>query len=280
MLWEQMTSFLKSWFIYPDLSWGLMLIGLGLAIVFAAIWLLGYWPPIFKKLWFWPVLVVGAFLSVLAVVFIQIPLQYYSSEVLLHFWSGETLYNWLLLAAIPQLLVSGLAQEGAKMVPMVAWWWRSGKNIDPKMGLFIGAMAGAGLGIFEAFWVHNQVFQAGWTVQVLQTGGFLGIAPFWERFFTLGFHIGVSALAGYGLAKGKGWQFYLIASGLHALLNWGVALLQKGYFSVVQLEVYGAVIAVVVMAVVMILRWRKRQEEVQIEPIEPTEPIKPVEIDI
>jgi hypothetical protein len=47
------------------------------------------------------------------------------------------------------------------------------------------------------------MFAAGWTTQAIQIDGFLAIAGFWERFFAVGFHIAVSALAGYGLAKAK-----------------------------------------------------------------------------
>jgi RsiW-degrading membrane proteinase PrsW (M82 family) len=257
---EQMITFFTSWFIYPGLTWDLMLIGIGLAVVFGAIWLSGHWPPLFEKHWLWAVLVVSAFLSLLAVAFIQVPLQALVGQALVYFWREDILHDWLLLAGIPQILLSGLVQEGAKMVPMVVWWWRSGKNISPKLGLAIGAIAGAGLGIFEAVWAHCRIFAAGWTLQTIQTDGFLAIAGFWERFFAVGFHIAASALVGYGLAKGKGWQFYLIAAGLHALLNYSVVLLQKGYFTIVQLETYAAVIAVVVTAAVLLLRWRKTEE--------------------
>ena len=208
----------------------------------------------------------SAFLTLLAVAFIQYPLQSWTGQALYHFWSEETLMNWLLLAGLPQMLLTGLVQEGAKMVPMVAWWWRHGRNIDPKLGLAIGAIAGAGFGIFEAVWVHNRIFAAGWTMQALQTDGFLGIAGFWERFFAVGFHIAVSALVGYGLAKGKGWQFYLIAAGLHTLLNYSTVFLMKGYFTVVQLETYVAVIAVAVTVWVLLLRWGRTVEaETEIE---------------
>ena len=255
-----MLTFLKSWFIYPNLTWNLMLIGIGLAIVFGAIWLVCHWPPLFKRHWLWAVLAGSAFLSLTAVSFIQIPLQALAGQALGSFWSQEVLNSWLLLAGIPQILLSGLVQEGAKMVPMVVWWWRHNRNIDVKVGLAIGAIAGAGLGIFEAVWAHCRIFAAGWTWQALQTDGFLAIAGFWERFFAVGFHIAVSALAGYGLARGKGWQFYLIASLLHALLNYSVVLLQKGLFTIVQLETYAAVMAVVVTAVVLLLRWHKTDE--------------------
>jgi RsiW-degrading membrane proteinase PrsW (M82 family) len=257
---EQSVTLFKSFFVYPGLTWNYMLIGIFLGIAFGAIWLCAHWPPLFKKPWFWVVAVVSAFLTLPAVAFIQVPLQTWTGQALYHFFSEDTLQSWLLLAALPQMLLTGLVQEGAKMVPVVTWWWRSGRNIDPKLGLAIGAIAGAGFGIFEAVWVHNQIFAAGWTLQALQTDGFLAIAGFWERFFAIGFHIAASALAGYGLAKGKGWQFYLIAAGLHTLLNYSTILMMKGYFTVVQLETYAAVIAVAVTVWVLLLRWGRTSE--------------------
>ena len=257
---EEIITFFVSWFVYPGLPWTLLLIGIGLAIVFGAIWLVCHWPPLFKVHWLWAVFVSSAILSLIAVSFVQIPLQTLAGQALGSLWSQQLLIDWLLLVGIPQILLSGLVQEGAKMVPMVVWWWRCGRSIDPRLGLAIGAIAGAGLGIFEAVWVHGRIFAAGWTLQALQTDGFFAIAAFWERFFTVGFHIAASALVGYGLAKGKGWQFYLIAAGLHALLNYSVVLLQKGIFTIVQLETYAAVLAVLVSAVVLLIRWRMVEE--------------------
>ena len=274
-MWEGIIGFFKSWFLYPGLAWYAMLAALGVAIVFAAIWLFAHWPPLFKKPWFWAVAVVSAFLTMLAVTFIQLPLQNWSTSALLNFWSEDTLMTWLFLAGLPQLLLSGLVQEGAKMVPIAVWWWRSGKKIDPKLGLAIGAAAGAGFGIFEGFWVHSRILNAGWTWQALQTDGFLGIAGFWERFFAIGFHIAVSSLVGYGLAKGKGWQFYLIAAGIHTFLNYGVVFLQKGYFSISQLEIWVAVIAVLVTAAVLVIRWRRTAAETGAAATD-----APVEIDV
>ena len=143
------------------------------------------------------------------------------------------------------------------MVPVVVYWKRGGKNIDPKLGLAIGAVAGAGFAIFEAQFIHNVIFSYGWTWAAVQTGGFMALFGFWERFFTVAAHIAFSALAGYGLATCRGWQFYLIASGLHALLNYGSVLWQAGLFTTVHVEIYAAVLAVVVTAWALWLRWRK-----------------------
>jgi RsiW-degrading membrane proteinase PrsW (M82 family) len=257
---EYMLDFFKSFFYAPGLSWELCLLGIGLAFAFGAAWFSAYWTSILKKPWAWAVLVVSAFLTLLAVTFVQIPLQWWSSQALSHFWSQSVLSDWLLLAGIPTILLSGLVQEGAKMVPMVFYWQRKGRSITPRTGLLIGAVAGLGFGVFEALWVHNMVFASGWTWSAVQSGGVMELAAFWERFFAVGFHIAVSALAGYGLAKGWGWKFYLIASGLHAALNYGIVLTAFGVFGTVGIEVYVAVVTALVAAFVLWLRWRRTGE--------------------
>ena len=260
-MWQQMDSFLKSFFIYPDLEWHMMLIGIGLGLAFGAVWLAAHWPPLFKKYRLWIVAVFSAFFTLLAVTFVQIPFQHWIGQALEHFWDPYTLINWLMLAGIPQILMSGLVQEGAKMVPIVFWWWRSDRKLTPKMGLAIGAMAGAGFGIFEAVWVHNLLFAAGWNLDMIFGHGFTGIAGFWERFFVIGFHIAASSLAGYGLAKGKGWQFYLIVAATHFMLNYSVLFRAKGYFDITHSETWLAGIAILITAAVLWLRWRKDEEE-------------------
>lgn len=254
---EYMLDFFKSWFIYPGLSWYLLLIGIGLAFAFGAVWFAPYWTPIFKKPWSWAVLAVSAILTLCAICFIQIPLQWWTGEALAHFWSQEVLASWILVATIPQVLLSGLVQEGAKLVPVAIYWWRKGRNIDPKMGLVIGAVAGLGFGIFEAQWVHNTLFSYGWSWQLVQFGGVEMLAGFWERFFAVAFHIASCALAGWGLAKGLGWQFYLLVSFLHAIVNYAAVPFQSGAITVIQLEVFVAVWAVLVTGAALWLRWRR-----------------------
>jgi len=254
---EKMVEFFLSWFIYPDLLWTSLLLGIGLALVFGAIWFVPYWTPILKKPWAWAVLASSAILSLAAVTFIQIPLQVWAGQALNHFWSQEILLSWLLLAGMPGMLLSGLVQEGSKLVPVVIYWWRKGRSIDPKLGLAIGAVAGAGFGVFEAVWVHNTIFAAGWSWEAVQTGGIMALAPFWERFFTVAFHTAASALAGYGLAKGWGWQFYLIASGLHAFLNYSALFLYLGVMTPIRVEIFVAALASLVTYGALWLRWRK-----------------------
>jgi len=158
---DRIIDFLISGFVFPGLSWTLALIGIGLGIAFGVIWLLGYWPPLYRKPWLWAVMVVGAFLPWVAVAFIQIPLQLLTGQGMEQAWGQEALIKWILLAGIPSVLYSGLVQEGAKLVPIVIWWFRSDKMISPKMGLIIGAMAGAVFGIFETVWAHNSTMAVG-----------------------------------------------------------------------------------------------------------------------
>jgi len=257
---EYMLDFFKSFFYVPGLSWNLVLLGIGLAFAFGAVWFAPYWTPILKRPWAWAILAGSAFLTLLAVCFVQIPLQWWTGQALNHFWSQQVLIDWLLLAGIPSILLSGLVQEGSKLVPVVIYWWRKGRNIDPKMGLIIGAVAGLGFGVFEAVWVHNLIFASGWSWGWVQSGGVVALAGFWERFFAVAFHIAASALAGYGLAKGWGWQFYLIASGLHALLNYGAVLFQAGVMTTVPLEICVAVVAALITAGALWLRWKKSAE--------------------
>ena len=251
---EQMVNFFLSGFANPS-AWGI-----GLAVVFGIVWLAGYWPLLFKKHWRWVVLVSSAILTWVAVAFIQIPLQALTGQALGYFWSQEVLMSWLLLAGIPQILLSGLVQEGSKLVPVVVYWWRQGRSIDPKLGLAIGAVSGMGFGIFEAVWAHNIIFASGWSWEAVQAGGLIALAGFWERFFAVAFHTASCALAGWGLAKGWGWQFYLIASFLHAFINYGAALFASGLFTIVQVEIFAAVVAVLVTAGALWLRWRKPAE--------------------
>ena len=273
MLWDSMMGFLKSWFNYPGVEWGYILAGIVLAIVFGGVWLLGLQPST-KKPGLWVVAIISAFLTLLAMTFVQIPLQYYTGQAINSLWTIDTISDWLLLVGIPSVLISGLVQEGAKMIPIVFWWLKSGRKITPKEGLIIGAMAGAGIGVFEAVWVHNQIFMYGWTWDAISRDWIAALIPFWERLWAIALHIGAAALAGYGLAKGKGWQFYLLASVLHSVTNYVVLPLQKGMLTSNQAEIYVAVIAGAIMLAVFWLRWRK-DKEIPATPMEAVEPPKP-----
>ncbi|MFC2034360.1 PrsW family glutamic-type intramembrane protease [Chloroflexota bacterium] len=261
---EYATNFFLSGFIYPGILWHQVLIGIGLGMLFGAIWFTSYWTPILLKPWAWAIMTGSAILAWTAAASIQIPLQIWAGQILGHFWNQEILTAWVLIAGIPQILLSGLVQEGAKLVPVVIFWWRNDWDITPKLGLIIGATAGLGFGVFEAVWVHNTILTSGWSWEIVQSNGLIALAGFWERFFVIALHIAFSALAGYGLAKGWGWQFYLLASFSHGFLNYSAVLLRTGIFTVIGMEIFVAVLAVLFTSLVLWLKWKEPPDIVEV----------------
>ena len=257
---NQMVNFFTSAFYFPGTNWKLIILSIELSFVFGAIWLALYRPQLFWKRSLWIIAGVSAILTWAAVAFVQIPLQSWTGQAIIHIWSESTLTKWILLAAIPQILLSGIVQEAAKLAPVLFFWWRNKRNFTPQFGLIAGAVAGAGFGIFEAIWVHNQIFVSGWNLHLIGAEGFSSLLGFWERFFSIAFHISASALAGYGLAKRKGWQFYLLASLLHGVMNYSIVLLQTNKLTVIQDEIVTAIFAVALTIVVLWLRWHKTKE--------------------
>jgi RsiW-degrading membrane proteinase PrsW (M82 family) len=263
---DYMINFFISGFYYPGISWNQLLIAIGLALVFGAVWFAAYWVPVLKKPWAWAVLAAGGILSWIAVAFVQVPLQILSGQLMGQIFDPANIKGTtLLIAGIPQILLSGLVQEGSKMVPMVVFWLYNEREMTPKLGLVVGALAGLGLGVFESVYAHNTMFMAGWTPALVQSAGIMAFAGFWERFFTLALHISMSALVGYGLAKGWGWQFYLLAALIHSAANYSVALVQAGIFNTMTLEIYVAMVAVVTTAVVLWLRYRPADEMLEFD---------------
>ena len=262
-MFESMVQQFQAFYTFPGLSFKLILLAIALALAFGAIWLVIYRVWHFNKAWWVLTIVISAMLTWTAIAFAQIPLQFWTQQLLMN-WLGEnTFFKWLLLTGIPIVFVSGLVQEGAKLVPVIALWFSRNKQIDPLTGLYAGAISGAGFGVFEAIWVHNSMFASGWSWQLVTLSGPSALLGFAERFFSIGFHIAISALAGYGWAKGLKWQYYLIAAGLHGLSNYAIVLLNQGTFTLNQIELYiaGLAIAATVYAF-LVLRTNLRAEVV------------------
>jgi len=92
---------------------------------------------------------VSAILTWSAVAFAQIPLQYWTGQALVHFWSVATLNKWIIPGAIPQILLSGIVQEAAKWRRSIFPGGGRGRSFYSQFGLLVGAASGAGFGIFE-----------------------------------------------------------------------------------------------------------------------------------
>lgn len=244
---------ITSFFANPS-AWGV-----GLAIIFGAVWLCILRPLNWRNPWLWIAVAVGAIVFAPSITWIQQPVQTWIGTRIIAAMGIISYQKDFFWAGIPLVLVTGLIQEGAKLLPVVGYWLYHGRKIDPKIGLSVGAMAGAGFGIIEGQWALNSLFASGWNWAYFQTFGFMGIAGFWERFFSIGFHISSVALAGWGLAKGKGWQFYLLAAFLHFLVNYLATFYLNRRITINQTEILLAILATAVFVVVFWLRWRKPQ---------------------
>jgi RsiW-degrading membrane proteinase PrsW (M82 family) len=230
--------------------------GIGLAVIFGAFWLFLLRPLTWRRPESWLILLVGAFLFAPAIAWIQQPLQTWTADRIVGAMGIFSYQRDIFWTGIPVILISGLVQEGAKLLPVAVYWLYRRRSLENRVGLSVGALSGVGFGIFEAQWVLNGIFASGWNWTFYEAYGFLGISGFWERFFAIAFHTSSGALAGWGLAKGKGWQFYLLASLLHFLFNYLTLFYQKHYLTSNQIEIVLAIFALLLFGSVFWLRWR------------------------
>jgi RsiW-degrading membrane proteinase PrsW (M82 family) len=248
---QQMLAFFVFFFSNPSV------LGIGLAVVFGAIWLACYRPPLITRPWLWAVLAAGAILAPIAIAITVFPLRLGISWVYGSFWSQETLAQWALLASLPSMYLYGLVREGFKLLPVVVYWWREGRNIEPKLGLVAGAVSGAGFGILESQWTLNYILASGWSWESVQMQGIVALGGFWESFFVIGVNVASCALAGWGLARGWGWKFYLLAAFVYLFPNYSYVLLTKELITGVQAEFLIAAWALIATGVALWLRERK-----------------------
>jgi len=250
---QQMLAFFVYFFSYHSI------IGIGLAVVFGAIWLACYRPPLISKPWLWAVLAGGAIAAPIAIAVTVFPLRFGISWVYSSLWSQKTTTQWGLLASIPSMYLFALAREGFKLLPVVGYWWGMGRNMEPKLGLAAGAVSGAGFGILEANWTLSYILSSGWNWERVQIEGLVALGGFWESFFVIGINIASCALAGWGLAKGRGWQFYLLAALVYFLPSYTYVLIGKEIITGAQAEFIIAALALAATGVVLWLRERKSE---------------------
>jgi hypothetical protein len=64
---ERMIEIFVFGFYFPNITLTRLLLGVSLGLAFGAIWLFGYWPPLFRRYWLWLIMASSAVLSWLAV---------------------------------------------------------------------------------------------------------------------------------------------------------------------------------------------------------------------
>jgi RsiW-degrading membrane proteinase PrsW (M82 family) len=250
---QQMLAFFVYFFSVNTNILGIILAWI-LALVFGAIWLACYRPPLIARPWLWVVLAAGAILAPIAIAVTAFPLRFGTLWVYGSIWSQETLTQWALLASLPSMYLFGLVREGFKLLPVVIYWWRNGRDIEPKLGLVAGAVSGAGFGIFEAQWTLNYFIALhGLSWESLEKA----LWVLWETFFVIGVNVASCALAGWGLARGRWWQFYLLAALVYLIPTYSYVLMSKGLVTGVQAEFIIAAWALIATGVVLWLRERK-----------------------
>lgn len=227
-----------------------------LAAAFAVPWLLWLGRGWLRSRWLWLAVVAAAALFPFSIAWIQVPVQQSLSALWTNVLDAPTIQRNLLLVALPSLLVASIVQESVKLLVAIVALRLAAAGRDPRAGIAFGAAAGAGFGGFEAFWVFNQTFAIGWSMAMVQLQGPVALMGFVERLFAVPFHIGSTALAGYGYATGRPWRFWALAVALHTILNFSVVLLQAGLIDVVALELWAAFVALVTVGAAIWLRRR------------------------
>lgn len=209
----------------------------------------------------WLAVVVAAVLFSPSISLIQVPIQ----QALSAFWVAmigiPAIKANLILVGLPSVFVSGLVQETVKLLIAMLGLRLLGERRGWRSGLAIGAASGAGYGGFEAFWIFNIVFGAGWSLATVQLAGFQALLPFFERFATVPFHIGAAALSGYGYATGRPWRFLLLAICLHTLANWSAIFIQAGVLGGIEAEIWIAIVSAAAIGTALLLRHRRGAEE-------------------
>lgn len=245
--------------------------------MFGAFWLILLSPIGVRRQSRWLLFLAGAFLFAPSIALVQLRLQGEISRLLATLVGTEAYRRDILILSIPAVLLSGVIQEAAKLLPIVVYAYVIRKQkLMPRFTLSMGALVGAGYGVVEAQWLINAIFAAGFSFDLVSVYGLVALAGFWERFFTVAFHTASGAVLGWGIARRKWWLFYLVTTVWHALLNYSVILFQVGILSSLQVELIIAVMADILFVYAFLLRWRSLPEA-ELAKMTPPEVIPPVE---
>ncbi len=228
--------------------------GAGLALLFGALWLALLMPRKLNSIWLWLVFLSGAALFIVSILWVQTPLQTLVSNLLTRWLGAENALKYYYVTGIPGTLISGFVQEAAKFVPIVLYWRIYQRSEEPLTLFSVGAMCGAGFGVFEAQWIINLIFSYGFKWDLVLLYGFEAVTGIWERLVTVAFHTSTGAVMGWGLAKNKAWQFFLFTAVWHSLLNYVAVWFRAQKLSVIEVEIIISILIIVPFGLAFFIR--------------------------
>lgn len=256
---EQMFQLFTSFFRLPTASAGWTLFAIGLALVYGAIWIAGFWPPLFKNWRLWLVLVAGFILPTIILSFIQLPLQYttfqYLAPLLDKYFQDIAVK---LITGILLAIIFGLTVQGALFIPVFYYRLNRLDEFTPRFGLMVGALSGAVFGMMLSFSLFSKFVEIGIATALSHPVSYLS---FVERFFAVALFAGTTALCGYGLAKGKGWQAYLIFAGVLCVYQYISLLMSAKMFDLWATEIIMTLLSAAAAGLALWLYWKKTKPE-------------------
>ena len=173
--------------------------------------------------------VLGMALFLIAVFFVQVPLQSFSYRLVGNsispFWLGG--HPWF----VPLVLafLAGLCQEAARLGAIIA----ARRGVSRSSLPLLGAVVGAAVGGIEAAMVLGAI---------PPTSLHLVSLAVLERIGAVAFHTGTGALLGLGLARGRAWVAFALALLLHIVIDFFAAALSYGIGGLYLTETIGLVV--------------------------------------
>jgi len=254
---EQILRIFTTFYKLPAVEPWLIIMAIGLALLYGAIWLAGFLPPVFKNWKLWIFAIVSYIIPTIIISFIQYPVKTLIGQGLTGFLSlyfQQTAV--VLMAGIIVVIVSGLIIEGAKLVTVFYYRLNWKQEFTPRFGLMLGALSGAVYGMMQAYVLHSQMAEYG-IGAMIEAHGMMAILPYIERFFAVAYCAGTTSLAGYGLATGRGWKFYFIVSGINAVYSYILLMLSAKVLDVIWTEIIITLISLAVIGIALWLYWKK-----------------------
>lgn len=197
----------------------------------------------FNQKWAYLLFVAGA-LSYLLIYITHDPIQRYYGQAFL-----ESPAASLNLLGIPPALISGLIQQTLVLIPL----FLLARMTKPGVVLLValGAFAGAGFGFYEACQTS------------LANDRLLKIVLAVNQMSAILFHTAAGAMLGYGLARRKIWQFFLITVGLNALGHYMVLVIgtaRPTFDTIKNLTTFKVFYSLALFAVMFMVQLRLRKQ--------------------